>query len=238
MIVINNTCTDYNEGAFRFWNFEKYASQAKDCILFLGCEPHSSIKNSSTKPKYFFSTEEQPDPRDTTYKYEPFVDKIFTICPIIQGRPKREYVYYPLPAPEHIPKINEKRYDVIYVGYSVNAPFIQNIMSIIRKMNHRFVSYDHPLATNKNVTFKHKMELIGESRIAVVHNLLTPDKPQLKTRSFEAAIMKSLILCKRDQFGTIEKWFEPNKEFVYYDKDEDLQSRILDILKKDRKSVV
>lgn len=230
MIVVNNTCTDYNEGTFRFWDFEKYADQAKDCILFFGCEPHASIQNPSTKQKFFFSTEEQPNSKDTTYKYEPFVDKIFTICPKTQGRPKREYVYYPLPASEHIPTINDKKYDVIYVGYSVNALFIQNILNSICKYNHRFVSFNHHLATDKNVTFHRKMQLIGESRIAIVHNLLTPDEPQLKTRPFEAAIMKSLILCKRDQFGTIEKWFEPNKEFVYYDKDEDLQDKISNIL--------
>lgn len=41
--------------------------------------------------------------------------------------------------------------------------------------------------------------------------------PQLKTRAFEAALCRSLILCRRDPFNMIEKYFEPGKEFVYYE---------------------
>jgi spore maturation protein CgeB len=41
--------------------------------------------------------------------------------------------------------------------------------------------------------------------------------PQLKSRVFEAAFGRSLILCKRDPFNVIERYFEPGKEFVYYD---------------------
>lgn len=41
--------------------------------------------------------------------------------------------------------------------------------------------------------------------------------PQLKSRVFEAAVSRSLILCRRDNFNVIEQYFEPNKEFVYYD---------------------
>jgi hypothetical protein len=41
--------------------------------------------------------------------------------------------------------------------------------------------------------------------------------PQLKSRVFEAAFSRSLILCKRDPFNIIESFFEPGKEFVYYE---------------------
>lgn len=41
--------------------------------------------------------------------------------------------------------------------------------------------------------------------------------PQLKSRVFEAAFSRSLILCKRDPFNVIERYFDPDKEFVYYD---------------------
>ncbi len=41
--------------------------------------------------------------------------------------------------------------------------------------------------------------------------------PQLKSRAFEAAFSRSLILCKRDPFNIIEKYFEPEKEFIYFD---------------------
>jgi hypothetical protein len=47
-----------------------------------------------------------------------------------------------------------------------------------------------------------------------------PVAPQLKSRVFEAAFAKTLILCERDPFGVIERYFEPDREFVYFDRDE------------------
>lgn len=41
--------------------------------------------------------------------------------------------------------------------------------------------------------------------------------PQLKSRIFEAAFCRSLILCKKDNFNVIEKYFIPGEEFVYYE---------------------
>lgn len=42
-----------------------------------------------------------------------------------------------------------------------------------------------------------------------------PVAPQLKSRLFEAAFCGSLILCQRDVFGIVERFF-PADEFVYY----------------------
>lgn len=53
--------------------------------------------------------------------------------------------------------------------------------------------------------------------------------PQLKSRVFEAAFGRSLILCKRDPFNVIERYFEPDKEFVYYE-DGKLEEKIREIL--------
>lgn len=53
--------------------------------------------------------------------------------------------------------------------------------------------------------------------------------PQLKSRVFEAAFSRSLILCKRDPFNVIEKYFEPEKEFVYFN-DGELKQKIEEIL--------
>lgn len=41
--------------------------------------------------------------------------------------------------------------------------------------------------------------------------------PQVKTRLFESALSRSLILCKKDPFNIIENFFEPSKEFIYYE---------------------
>jgi hypothetical protein len=44
--------------------------------------------------------------------------------------------------------------------------------------------------------------------------------PQIKSRVFEAAFCRSLILCRRDRWNVIERFFEPGEEFVYYDEGE------------------
>ncbi len=41
--------------------------------------------------------------------------------------------------------------------------------------------------------------------------------PQLKSRAFEAAVSRSLILCRKDEFNVIERYFTPDKEFLYYE---------------------
>ncbi len=54
--------------------------------------------------------------------------------------------------------------------------------------------------------------------------------PQAKTRLFESALSRSLILCKKDPFNIIERYFEPGKEFLYYE-DGKLEETIHKILK-------
>ena len=51
-------------------------------------------------------------------------------------------------------------------------------------------------------------------RIFTNKNILIP---QIKSRLFDAALCRSLILCKKDPFNIIENFFEPNEEFVYYE---------------------
>jgi len=54
--------------------------------------------------------------------------------------------------------------------------------------------------------------------------------PQTKSRLFESALCRSLILCKKDPFNVIENFFEPNKDFIYY-KEGELEQKVDDILK-------
>jgi spore maturation protein CgeB len=54
--------------------------------------------------------------------------------------------------------------------------------------------------------------------------------PQIKSRVFEAAFNRSLILCFRDHWNVIEYFFEPDKEFIYFDNIHDLEDKIKYIL--------
>lgn len=53
--------------------------------------------------------------------------------------------------------------------------------------------------------------------------------PQIKSRAFEAAFGKSLMLVQKDQFNIIEQFFTPEKEFVYYEQGK-LKEKIEEIL--------
>jgi hypothetical protein len=53
--------------------------------------------------------------------------------------------------------------------------------------------------------------------------------PQMKTRAFAAAFNKSLNLIKRDPWNVVEYFFEPDVDFIYFDKYEDLPTIIRDV---------
>jgi hypothetical protein len=54
-------------------------------------------------------------------------------------------------------------------------------------------------------------------------------KPQFKTRVHEAAISKTLNLVYRDRWNVVEDYYEPDKEFIYFDSHLDLKNKIRDI---------
>ena len=55
--------------------------------------------------------------------------------------------------------------------------------------------------------------------------------PQQKSRMFEAAFSRSLMLVKKDPWNLIEYFFNPNQDFIYFNKEEDLPKLINKILK-------
>lgn len=187
--------------------------------------------------------------------------KIFTLCPYTaeylnahQGCQRRVPIFFPF-NDRHTPPVTQKKYDIIYTGHLHPKPILRDIKTISR-FNYRLVSNSsHIFVTDKSVGYEEKINLISQSRITLVHNLLYPTfshlrsvwrypkwqnnlafselptqweaarfftnkagmvVPQLKSRAFEAAFSRSLILCKRDPFNIIEKYFEPEKEFIYF----------------------
>lgn len=84
-------------------------------------------------------------------------------------------------------------------------------------MRHVLNVWGYPEWTSNKAFFD-----IPRGAMGLVKRLLTGPEvevPQLKSRVFEAAFCRSLILCKRDRFNVIEKYFTPNEEFVYYEDD-------------------
>ena len=128
------------------------------------------------------------------------------------------------------------------------------------------IHFARKYATGVNLPRKNLWEAIRTCKIMVIQNLLylsqpeiegvkrlpdyikneafqhlhTDTIPQIKTRGFEAAFNKTLMLVKRDPWNVIEHWFEPEVDFVYYDSESQLKSKIRDILENwvDYKQIV
>lgn len=218
------------EDPINYLGFEELADIGGDNIFNYGV-PHPKIFQPSDKPKYFFSTEEQSWDIDTTDIVLEYVDKILTICPpSITNRKKREYVFFPFNE-KYIPITTNKTFDVIYCGSATGA-HVTEILQTISKFDYRFVSFgNQQYVTNVSLSYLDKLKMISESRITMVHSLTGIGTPQIKTRPFEAAFSKSLILCKKDKWNIIEEWFQPEKEFIYYNDGIDLENIIKEVLK-------
>lgn len=201
-----------------------------DCTLFYGGHANKIVFQPSDSPKYFFTTEEQTHAADTTDNFVDHVDKILTICPpSITGRAKRQACFFPFNE-KFIPKTWDKEFDVIYCGLAT-GDHVTAIMNVIPQFDYRFVSFHGGgRVTNVSPTYLEKIDLISRSRITMVHNLTGSNTPQIKTRPFEAAFCKSLILCKRDEWNIIEEWFEPDKEFLYFSNETELKQIIIKVL--------
>lgn len=285
MIVLKRTKKGYKQDPTKQFKFERFENECNDFVLVeaafeeadkweqfeLSVEDFSNIKSKKIvrlefeEPNKFFLG-------DKMDSYDHEFHKIYTLCPYTsewlnkkEGIERRVPIFFPFNEND-IPPISEKKYDVIYTGHIVSKKLLDDL-KIIAKFNHRFVSNDrNKLVTNQNATYSEKIQLIAESKITIVHNLLHPKRkyfkniwnykgwqnhegfklipkpsqfwriftdnnivvPQLKSRVFEAAFSRSLILCKRDQFNVIEKYFEPNKEFIYYEND--LEDKIKEVL--------
>lgn len=178
--------------------------------------------------------------------------KILTNCPFSveyfnqkYNYDKFQYVFTPINV-KYIPTQTEKVYDVFYTGHYSNP--ISFCYPILDKFNFCFVGRDW--GKHRGVSYKEKLILNSKSKISIVHGLLNwPDistkdlfpehdafkliehniVPQIKTRTLEAAMSKSLILTLHDPWNIIESLFEPD-EFVYWYDNEDLEKKIKHIL--------
>jgi hypothetical protein len=239
MKVISHFQGNYPDDPVRMLGFEDFSDKANDCLLFIGCLPDPSIKEPADVPKYLLCLEEQLKPEvDGSYSdpydldsYLPYVDKAFTIVsPNATGRKGRTNVFFPFNE-KYIPEQTEKLYDVIYTGF-VNIPHVRRLANIISNYNYRYVSFalQNGLETNLGVSYVEKLKLVSQSKISIIHNMLSYGTPQLKSRTFEAAFSRTLMLVLKDKYNVIEEWFVENEDFIYFESEEDLQYKLDSIL--------
>lgn len=154
-------------------------------------------------------------------------------------------------------KHGEKIYDTMYMGTLMNHEHrgIINVMKKYKYIHTSLFARDNPTHTNINSAIK--WDLLNKTKISIAMNLAPitdrhisfitkyPDWssneafkdlksgyiPQFKPRIIESMVCKTLVLVRRDQWNVIERWFEPDKHFIYWDNLDDLDNKIQDILK-------
>ncbi|MBT6231172.1 MAG: glycosyltransferase family 1 protein [Candidatus Scalindua sp.] len=235
---------------FGCWNQFNLSDQEIDRI-----KKNKVVRLEFEEPNKFFIRENFDD-----YDHEFY--KIFTLCPYTakylnsqQGCRKRIPIFFPF-NDSYTPRVTDKIYDIIYTGHIVSKQILRDIKTC-SQFSYRLVSNStHELVTDRSVDYEKKLSLISQSRITLVHNLLSPTfhhlwnvwqypewkknqafkelptpwqvvrfftnrssmlVPQLKSRVFEAAFSRSLILCKKDPFNVIENFFDEGKEFIYFE---------------------
>jgi len=206
------------------------------------------------------------------FEYEEYFDEIYSICPysvdwMNSQNFSRRYkpIFYPF-SPYIIPATQQKEYDVIYHG-GIHGNEHVECLTVIKEFNYRYVTMTThinadtyrclPIATNVDLSFQEKINLVAKSKISVCYNMvhLKPEHipaiksynrwkdnrafeevdghnimPQFKTRAHEAAIARTLNLVQKDSWNIIEDYYEPDTEFIYFTDSNDLRAKIQDVL--------
>lgn len=172
------------------------------------------------------------------------------------GEKKNYYSFYPI-NPKYMPEEQEKKYDVCYFG-GIHSNEHAECIDVISKFKYRFISQmNHPKVTNFHIPNLKKLELVAQSKITVCYNMLylkpfqiplatrwdgwknnvalerLPHEsilPQFKSRVNEAALSKTLVLCKRDPWNLIEDFYTPDEDFLYFNDNSELQQKIEEVL--------
>lgn len=208
LTLVENFTGTYKDDPLRNLHFQDYKELAKDCELWLSTKPVPTLKKGET-PRYYFASEEQLFRGHPHTDEIPGFDKIFTILPTkISGREGRKYVFWPT-SPRCL-SMTERTYEktrpVVYYGHASEG-FLGECHSV--------AAYYGGIGKGDYIE---KLNTFQASQIAICHNSLHSDfGPQLKTRCFEAAFGKSLMLVKKDKYNLVEDWFTENEDFLYFE---------------------
>ena len=134
--------------------------------------------------------------------------------------------------------------------------FNYRYMSITTGIN-SLTQYNLYRATNINLTHQDKLKVVAQSKISICYNTFDIYKhnveyiksrkdwdqnyafafidgikkaPQFKSRFNEAAACRTLNLIKKDPWNVVERYYTPDEDFIYFNSNEELESKIKDIL--------
>lgn len=246
------------EDPLYYLGFEKYENEVEDSYFFMADFYDALMSGNYDDKKKIVLTLEEPNfctvgsPHEVIHEK---ADRILTLCPYTaRVLDKREFVFFPTNE-DMIPNTDvEKTIDFCYFGSMPGSvPWSSYINSLSLKYNFFHTSYSN----GPSCSYKEKLEIYSKSKISIVHGLCNVKSldinryknflkasenrafdyldrgtlPQIKSRMFEAAFSKSLILCQADPWNPIEYFFEPDVDFLYFKDEEDLIKKSDQILK-------
>ena len=174
------------------------------------------------------------------------------------GMEKYQYVFLPTSA-KRVPTNFHKTNDVFFSGhllgdrYPLHSQIIQPILEKYQN-NSRVVSGEGA-SGGSGISYDEKLQANAQSKISIVYNHQivfesTMDRAtqisdtislgedttgnhshgQLKYRTFEAFLSKTVVLCYEDSHNLIADWATPGEHFLYYSSAEELDSKIDHVL--------
>ncbi len=183
-------------------------------------------------------------------------DLVLHLCPYtcnylneLHKTQKFKPVFFPV---EDIRITNQRSIDVFYAGSRIrdldvaemSHRAVFRILGPMKDVLQREMS-----APTLDGYFK-KMEILSKTKVCIVHNVLLPKShfpnyyssdlarkhlpwdthdrvtPQLKSRTFEGALMGCVLLAYKDEYKTIERYFTEGEKFVYFESEADLNSKL------------
>ena len=149
----------------------------------------------------------------------------------------------------------EKRFSVLYCGGQHDYELAQFVEVIAKFPKYRHISawLNFPHITDGHISDQERMKIMRRTKISVIRNshrgrygdvvnmpywdefswtshINEHWVPMFKTRVSDSAFCKCLMLVHRDPWNVMEMFFEPDKDFIYFDDEKDLEVKINDCL--------
>jgi len=257
------------------WDLKGYSKESNETVLFYGfnAAANKNLLNdySHFKRRAYFNNWAPCEFAQPVVDDDSFFNEVYSICPYTsrwlndkEGDNRYRSIFYPYNV-KIVPPTLEKKYDVIYHG-GVHGQEHVDCLNVMKAFNYRYctmTSYINgttqamlPFATDVDLNFQEKVNLVAESKISVCYNIIhvfadhVPNiksqidwekneafsevgksniAPQFKTRIHEAAISRTLNLVMKDKWNIIEEYYKPDEEFVYFEDARDLREKITEI---------
>jgi len=187
-LISNDQRLNYKFDPALNFGFEKHAVNLGFTLVISITKPEAirDVKGRAVyfdleEPNRFFLNEWQADTIRNWDRYltiDPFSNEFFNAT---EGR-VGESVFIPTD-PEIVPPYSQKRqYDIVYTGHLVSADLIKTLSELSRKFKVAVVSNsNHRLVTHQGLNYREKLEVISDSRAALIHNVLWPSRDHIKS---------------------------------------------------------